>query len=35
VEEEISGEIESLNAERGSRGRNLPEHLGFELPLGI
>jgi hypothetical protein len=35
VEEEISSEIENLNAEQGLRGRNLPEHPGFELPLGL
>jgi hypothetical protein len=33
AEKEISGEIENLNAERGVRGMNLPEHLGSELPL--
>jgi hypothetical protein len=32
---EILGKIENLNAERSLRERNLPEHLGFELPLGI
>jgi hypothetical protein len=32
---EISGKVENLNAERSLRERNLPEHLGFELPLGI
>jgi hypothetical protein len=32
---EISGKIENLNAERSLRERNLPEHLGFEPPLGI
>jgi hypothetical protein len=32
---EIPGKIENLNAERSLRERNLPEHLGFELPLGI
>jgi hypothetical protein len=32
---EISGKIENLNAERSLRERDLPEHLGFELPLGI
>jgi hypothetical protein len=35
AEEEISGKIENLNAERSLREKNLPEHLGFELPLGI
>jgi hypothetical protein len=32
---EISGKIENLNAERSLRGMNLPEHLGFELPLEV
>jgi hypothetical protein len=35
VEKEISGKIENLNAERNLRGMNLPEHLGFELPLEV
>jgi hypothetical protein len=35
AEKEISGKIENLNAERGLRRMNLPEHLGSELPLEV
>jgi hypothetical protein len=35
AKKKISGKIENLNAERSLREWSLPEHLGFEPPLGI